>query len=81
MKYLKRTSYNIKENFTYNLLKDRGIIGDNNWESYIKPTKENENSPFSLEYFITSSITSKLRKGSPPKKLQKQANKYMEKLG
>lgn len=48
MKYLKRTSYNIKENFTYNLLKDRGIIGDNNWESYIKPTKENENSPFSL---------------------------------
>ena len=49
MKYLKRTSYNIKENFTYNLLKDRGIIGDNNWESYIKPTKENENSPFSLD--------------------------------
>ena len=49
MKYLKRTSYNIKENFTYNLLKDRRIIGDNNWESYIKPTKENENSPFSLD--------------------------------
>ena len=47
MKYLKRTSYDIKENFTYNLLKDREVIGDN-WESYIRPTKENENSPFSL---------------------------------
>lgn len=49
MKYLKRTSHNITENFTYNLLKDRGVIEDSNWKNYIKPTKENENSPFSLD--------------------------------
>ena len=33
MKYVRRTSYDIKDNFIPNLLKDRGIINEDNEES------------------------------------------------
>ena len=40
MKYVRRTSYDIKDNFIPNLLKDRGIINEDNEEIYFHPTEE-----------------------------------------
>ena len=42
MKYVRRTSYDIKDNFIPNLLKDRGIINEDNEEMYFYPTEEVE---------------------------------------
>ena len=42
MKYVRRTSYDIKDNFIPNLLKDRGIINEDNEETYFHPTEEVE---------------------------------------
>lgn len=42
MKYVRRTSYDIKDNFIPNLLKDRGIINEDNEEIYFHPTEEVE---------------------------------------
>lgn len=50
MKYVQRTSYNIKNNFIENLIKDRGIIkNDSELQLYLKPDSSVENNPISLD--------------------------------
>ena len=50
MKYIRRTSTNIQENFAYNLLLDRGVINDDNCQAFFCPTFENEEDPMLLDY-------------------------------
>lgn len=50
MKYIRRTSRNIKENFLLELLRDRKVINDTNISNFLKPTIENEEDPFNLDH-------------------------------
>ena len=47
MKYVRRTTYNIKDNFLENLLIDRKVLPENR-EAFYKPTKDNLLSPLCL---------------------------------
>lgn len=49
MKYIRRTSTNIQENFAYNLLSDRGVINDDNCQAFFSPTINNEEDPMLLD--------------------------------
>ncbi len=50
MNYIKRTKTDIKENFTINLLKDRGILDENSdLNAYFHPTKDNLLPPEDLD--------------------------------
>lgn len=68
MKYVRRTSKEIKENFLTNLLIDRNIISDDveEQEKYFHPTKENLISPEFLDnmeegfYLISSNLDKKI---------------------
>lgn len=49
MKYIRRTSTNIQEDFAYNLLLDRGVINEENRQAFFSPTFENEEDPMLLD--------------------------------
>ena len=66
MKYIRRTSKDIKENFLLNLLIDRQIITEDNQKEYFHPTKDNMLSPELLDnmekgfYLIKSNLNKKI---------------------
>lgn len=49
MKYIRRTSTNIQEDFAYNLLSDRGVINEENRQAFFSPTIDNEEDPMLLD--------------------------------
>lgn len=49
MKYIRRTSTNIQEDFAYNLLSDRGIVNEENRQAFFSPTIDNEEDPMLLD--------------------------------
>ena len=53
MKFIRKTSYDIKSDYTMNLLRDRKILpeqGDTDW--YFKPTIDNFNDPMLLDHLV-----------------------------
>lgn len=52
MKYNKRTSYDIENNFLLNLLKDRGVlpVDPQEIDKFTNPTIENEHNPELLDH-------------------------------
>lgn len=52
MKYIRKTTEDIKDNFLVKLLEERGYPQDGDWDSYINPTYENEHDPLLLDHVI-----------------------------